>query len=231
MDPQAGTLPPPPIEKPPFTQRKIAGLPAPVVAIGGVALVAFLWIRHKNKQAAASQQGGQFPVSTCAAVDAQGNCIQAGTSQYGPYAYDQYGSPLSPFGQGLPGVSCPYGVDASGNCLPAPSTSGAPTTSTPSTPSTPAPAVGALSSLYHVGEQVAPGETIVQGVYNPADKGSYYLTDKGGVYTAGGTAASDVAKFGSAYGKGNFSKGIITPLPGGGYLVYDNSGKSYRYGY
>lgn len=131
---QAGTVPPPPRpEGGSVLQRRIAGIPVPVLFVG-IVVGAYLWLRHKQNAAASSSAttgGAQAP--TCVAVDQFGNCIESGLTPYGPYSYDTGGYG----GYGYGGVTGQQPVPT-----PNPPTPDMNTTPTPSAP-TPAPPVQA----------------------------------------------------------------------------------------
>lgn len=102
------------------------------------------------------------------------------------------------------------------------------------------------ANQYMVGQNVGPGESIVQGIWDPKLNEWLNLTNKGGVYTSGGsTLLGDSSYLGYAqqrYGSGtpsqqqelalhgNFSQGHIAVLPSGGYRLTNSQGETYNFG-
>jgi hypothetical protein len=112
--------------------------------------------------------------------------------------------------------------------VPTPAPPSAPAPTPPPTPALPTQAPGLGSSI--INAMTANGEYIVDTVYQPVTGTWLYLTQKGGVYTEGGSGF-----FGSLFDltpatfAGRTAQSI-SPLQNGGYVVTDTKGETYGFG-
>lgn len=159
-----------------------------------------------------SSGGSGYGASNAAALSglaADMQTLQAEISGLTPPSKPTGGSPNGGAGTGT--------TTTTTTTTPTTTTSSSPPPSEPSQPSIPA-------NPYTVGTVVAPGESIVQSIYDPAKNTWVNLTSKGGIYTSAGLPLS-----GSGIGNGtnNYSGGTLQLTNGGTGFVESNGRTSY----
>lgn len=149
-------------------------------------------------------------------------------NQLSPTEYGIVESAIRLIGQPPSGLGLPSEMTGGST-----STSGGTTAAaaTPSiTPSSPAPSAPPNLSAALINSLESNGETVVDTVYQPVTGTWLYLTNKGGVYTQGGSGF-----FGSVFDLptntfAGRTAATITPLANGGYTITDTAGENYTFG-